>query len=157
MLCTYLTTQTQYSHTLYTNSPTAAPLHLLTHTVHHCRICFRTHTPTHSHPPTHPHPTHCCRLHPEAGYSLRNSPHLRPAWELDEAILRVSHAITTGAVPGINADMKDERAVRSIIFSNIIINADMKDELAVCSGIYLIIHTYTLMLLLHSSITVILS
>jgi glycogen debranching enzyme len=51
------------------------------------------------------------RRHPEAGYSLRNSPHLRAAFELDETILRVTKAILQGELPGIGADMSSERAV----------------------------------------------
>jgi glycogen debranching enzyme len=33
--------------------------------------------------------------HPEAGYNLKNSPHLRPAYELDEALMKFSNEIST--------------------------------------------------------------
>ena len=55
------------------------------------------------------------RSHPESGYSLRNSPHLRAAFELDEAVLRVSDAVTRGSVPGIGPDMRDHGAVMAVI------------------------------------------
>jgi glycogen debranching enzyme len=34
--------------------------------------------------------------HPEVGYNLRNSPHLVPAYELDEALMRFSHNVANG-------------------------------------------------------------
>ncbi|KAI9217444.1 glucanotransferase domain of glycogen debranching enzyme-domain-containing protein [Blastocladiella britannica] len=49
------------------------------------------------------------RAHPESGYNLVNSPHLLPAYELDEAILEFSHAIHQGErYPGIPANPKTE-------------------------------------------------
>lgn len=55
------------------------------------------------------------RAHPEAAYSLRNSPHLRAAFELDEAVLRVSDAVTRGNVPGVTPDMRDAGAVAAVV------------------------------------------
>jgi len=53
--------------------------------------------------------------HPEAGYSLSNSPHLRAAFELDEAVLRVSAAIARGGVPGVTPAMASPGAVRAAV------------------------------------------
>lgn len=55
------------------------------------------------------------RSHPEAGYSLRNSPHLRAAFELDEAVLRVSEAIRTGKVSNVGPSMHDDGAVNAAV------------------------------------------
>lgn len=43
--------------------------------------------------------------HPEAGYNLDNSPHLKVAFELDESILNFSSNISTY---GLNGDLKNE-------------------------------------------------
>jgi hypothetical protein len=59
--------------------------------------------------------------HPEAGYSLRNSSHLRAAFELDEAMLRVSGAIAAGRVPGVAAAMHSAAAVGAAC--NAVLNA----------------------------------
>ncbi len=61
------------------------------------------------------------RRHPEAGYSLRNSAHLRAAFELDEAILRVSAAIAGGRVAGVGAAMCSPAAVGAAC--NAVLNA----------------------------------
>ena len=55
------------------------------------------------------------RAHPEATYSLRNSPHLRAAFDLDEVMLRASSAIARGAVPGVSPRMDSEAAVNAAV------------------------------------------
>ena len=51
--------------------------------------------------------------HPEAGYNLKNSPHLRAANELDEAILEFSETIT--ATYGLDSQLKSETALQEIM------------------------------------------
>jgi glycogen debranching enzyme len=55
------------------------------------------------------------RHHPEAGFSLRNSPHLRAAFELDEAILRLSHAIQRQEPHIVSPHMNSEGAVDAAV------------------------------------------
>jgi hypothetical protein len=55
------------------------------------------------------------QTHPEAAFSLRNSPHLRAAFELDEAILRVSRVIRQGEVGNVSPYMKDEGCVNTVV------------------------------------------
>eukprot|EP00842_Homolaphlyctis_polyrhiza_P003324 jgi/Hompol1/3993/HPOL_000689-RA len=51
--------------------------------------------------------------HPEAGYNLKTAPHLRPAYELDEAILQFSDDITT--VYGKPSAAKTEQEIGEIL------------------------------------------
>ncbi len=60
--------------------------------------------------------------HPECGYSVSldpqqpvNSPHLRPALELDLALQRLQDAIRAGQVPGLPKDVKSEQDVELIV------------------------------------------
>ncbi|KNE73199.1 glycogen debranching enzyme [Allomyces macrogynus ATCC 38327] len=42
------------------------------------------------------------RAHPESGYNLVNSPHLYPAYLLDDALQNYSYRVATGQVAGVN-------------------------------------------------------
>ncbi|KAJ3363872.1 hypothetical protein GGF31_000655 [Allomyces arbusculus] len=42
------------------------------------------------------------RAHPESGYNLVNSPHLYPAYLLDDALQNYSYRVATGQVPGVD-------------------------------------------------------
>ncbi|KAJ8327597.1 bifunctional 4-alpha-glucanotransferase/amylo-alpha-1,6-glucosidase [Batrachochytrium dendrobatidis] len=51
--------------------------------------------------------------HPEAGYNLKTAPHLRPAYELDDAILQFSDDIAT--VHGKSATVKNDQELVDIV------------------------------------------
>ena len=53
------------------------------------------------------------RDHPECGYNLVNSPHLRPAWVLDRAICHVTTRVAEGRykAKGLPADITNESHV----------------------------------------------
>ncbi|KAF7652312.1 hypothetical protein LDENG_00098520 [Lucifuga dentata] len=53
------------------------------------------------------------RLHPECGYNLVNSPHLKPAWLLDRALWRLSCEVADGkhAERGLPALIQNERQI----------------------------------------------
>ncbi|KAJ1547317.1 hypothetical protein HK096_003443, partial [Nowakowskiella sp. JEL0078] len=59
--------------------------------------------------------------HPEAGYNLRNSPHLRPAYDVDEAILVFSEEIESKY--NLPSNLKTEAELQAVlnIFQNVII------------------------------------
>ena len=48
--------------------------------------------------------------HPECGYNLVNSPHLRPAWVLDRALSHLSDSIASGSyvAKGLPAEITSE-------------------------------------------------
>ncbi|KAJ3208826.1 hypothetical protein HDU67_006518 [Dinochytrium kinnereticum] len=50
------------------------------------------------------------QLHPEAGYNLKNSPHLRIAYELDEALMHMSDDLVEA---GISVDIKSEETLQA--------------------------------------------
>lgn len=50
--------------------------------------------------------TEWLKEHPEAGYNLENSPHLRPAYYVDKTIYELSLAIAEGKVQGLPADLQ---------------------------------------------------
>lgn len=51
------------------------------------------------------------REHPECGYNLVNSPHLRPAWVLDRAIWHLTTRVANGYYKekGLPADITNEK------------------------------------------------
>lgn len=51
------------------------------------------------------------REHPECGYNLVNSPHLRPAWVLDRAIWHLTTRVADGYYKekGLPADITNEK------------------------------------------------
>ncbi|XP_033960867.1 glycogen debranching enzyme isoform X2 [Pseudochaenichthys georgianus] len=62
--------------------------------------------------------------HPECGYNLVNSPHLRPAWVLDRAIWHLTTRIAEGryAAKGLPADITKEShltAIRSVLWEDV--------------------------------------
>ncbi|XP_071379954.1 glycogen debranching enzyme-like, partial [Centroberyx affinis] len=62
--------------------------------------------------------------HPECGYNLVNSPHLRPAWVLDRAIWHLTTRMADGryAAKGLPADITGEahlNAVRSVLWQDV--------------------------------------
>ena len=59
--------------------------------------------------------------HPEAGYNLVNSPHLRPANEVDVAILEFSESL--GPVYGLNPDVQTDGQLNDVmaLFKNLIV------------------------------------
>ncbi|KAI9310296.1 glucanotransferase domain of glycogen debranching enzyme-domain-containing protein [Dichotomocladium elegans] len=61
--------------------------------------------------------------HPEAGYNLDNSPHLRPAYELDTALWELSNNLTTYGLPTVIQSEKDVDIVmayiKDVIFPNL--------------------------------------
>ncbi|XP_059200245.1 glycogen debranching enzyme [Centropristis striata] len=64
------------------------------------------------------------REHPECGYNLVNSPHLRPAWVLDRAIWHLTTRIAEGryAAKGLPADITNEsqlNAIRSVLWQDV--------------------------------------
>nr|XP_057917611.1 glycogen debranching enzyme isoform X2 [Doryrhamphus excisus] len=64
------------------------------------------------------------REHPECGYNLVNSPHLRPAWVLDRAIWHLTTRIAEGRYKdrGLSADITNEShldAIRSVLWNDV--------------------------------------
>ncbi|XP_028282971.1 glycogen debranching enzyme isoform X1 [Parambassis ranga] len=62
--------------------------------------------------------------HPESGYNLVNSPHLRPAWVLDRALCHVTTRIAEGRyeAKGLPADITKEshlNAIRSVLWEDV--------------------------------------
>ncbi|XP_037642885.1 glycogen debranching enzyme isoform X3 [Sebastes umbrosus] len=62
--------------------------------------------------------------HPECGYNLVNSPHLRPAWVLDRAICHLTTRIAEGRykAKGLPADITNEshlNAIRSVLWEDV--------------------------------------
>ncbi|KAL6104713.1 agl [Pungitius sinensis] len=62
--------------------------------------------------------------HPECGYNLVNSPHLRPAWVLDRAIWHLTTRVAKGhyVAKGLPADITNERhlnAIRSVLWQDV--------------------------------------
>jgi glycogen debranching enzyme len=54
--------------------------------------------------------------HPEAGYNVTNSPHLRPALELDDALLQLSVSIASGLRPhGLSDNIGSEGELRQLM------------------------------------------
>lgn len=51
--------------------------------------------------------------HPEAGYNLQNSPHLKPAFELDDALITFSEEIST--VHGRSPILRNEHDVEEVV------------------------------------------
>jgi glycogen debranching enzyme len=50
--------------------------------------------------------------HPEAGYNMNNSPHLRPAYYVDKVLNELSNTIASDTVPGIQADLRPDDVPR---------------------------------------------
>lgn len=64
------------------------------------------------------------REHPECGYNLVNSPHLRPAWVLDRALWHLTTRVAEGRykAKGLPADITTEshlNAVRSVVWQDV--------------------------------------
>ncbi|XP_058498944.1 glycogen debranching enzyme isoform X2 [Solea solea] len=64
------------------------------------------------------------REHPECGYNLVNSPHLRPAWVLDRALWHLTTRVAEGRyeAKGLPADITQEShltAIRSVLWEDI--------------------------------------
>lgn len=64
------------------------------------------------------------REHPECGYNLVNSPHLRPAWVLDRALWHLTTRVAEGRykAKGLPADITTEshlNAVRSVMWQDV--------------------------------------
>lgn len=62
--------------------------------------------------------------HPECGYNLVNSPHLRPAWVLDRAIRHLTTRVIEGRyeAKGLPADITDDshlKAIRTVMWEDI--------------------------------------
>nr|XP_033506767.1 amylo-alpha-1, 6-glucosidase, 4-alpha-glucanotransferase a isoform X1 [Epinephelus lanceolatus] len=62
--------------------------------------------------------------HPECGYNLVNSPHLRPAWVLDRALWHLTTRVAEGRykAKGLPADITNEshlNAIRSVLWQDI--------------------------------------
>ncbi|KAL7386629.1 hypothetical protein ABVT39_011254 [Epinephelus coioides] len=62
--------------------------------------------------------------HPECGYNLVNSPHLRPAWVLDRALWHLTTRVAEGRykAKGLPADITNEshlNAIRSVVWQDI--------------------------------------
>ncbi|KAI9136440.1 glucanotransferase domain of glycogen debranching enzyme-domain-containing protein [Paraphysoderma sedebokerense] len=58
--------------------------------------------------------------HPEAGYNLINSPHLRPAYELDEGLLEFSKSLKSRGLPTILKSEKDLNSILATLQSKIL-------------------------------------
>uniref|UniRef100_A0A4W6G5N5 Glycogen debranching enzyme n=1 Tax=Lates calcarifer TaxID=8187 RepID=A0A4W6G5N5_LATCA len=64
------------------------------------------------------------REHPECGYNLVNSPHLRPAWVLDRAVWHLTTRVAEGRYKdkGLPADITNEshlNAIRSVLWQDV--------------------------------------
>uniref|UniRef100_A0A8D3DRY9 Glycogen debranching enzyme n=1 Tax=Scophthalmus maximus TaxID=52904 RepID=A0A8D3DRY9_SCOMX len=64
------------------------------------------------------------REHPECGYNLVNSPHLRPAWVLDRAICHLTSRVADGRyeAKGLPADITSEshlNAIRTVLWEDV--------------------------------------
>uniref|UniRef100_A0A8C4GD67 Glycogen debranching enzyme n=1 Tax=Dicentrarchus labrax TaxID=13489 RepID=A0A8C4GD67_DICLA len=64
------------------------------------------------------------KKHPECGYNLVNSPHLRPAWVLDRAIWHLTTRVAEGRYKdkGLPADITNEshlNAIRSVLWQDV--------------------------------------
>ncbi|XP_070775031.1 glycogen debranching enzyme [Enoplosus armatus] len=64
------------------------------------------------------------KKHPECGYNLVNSPHLRPAWVLDRAIWHLTTRVAEGRykAKGLPADITSEshlNAIRSVLWQDV--------------------------------------
>ncbi|XP_029380341.1 glycogen debranching enzyme-like isoform X2 [Echeneis naucrates] len=64
------------------------------------------------------------REHPECGYNLVNSPHLRPAWVLDRAIWHVTTRVADGhyTIKGLPPDITNDshlNAIRSVLWQEV--------------------------------------
>ncbi|XP_069029313.1 glycogen debranching enzyme isoform X1 [Embiotoca jacksoni] len=62
--------------------------------------------------------------HPECGYNMVNSPHLRPAWVLDRAIWHLTTRVAEGRYEpqGLPADITNEshlNAIRNVLWANV--------------------------------------
>ena len=63
--------------------------------------------------------------HPEAGYNLANSPHLRPAYSLDVALARFSHELAEGKwkAVGLQPEVQSEEdldRIRSVLLETVL-------------------------------------
>ncbi|XP_031163660.1 glycogen debranching enzyme-like isoform X1 [Sander lucioperca] len=76
-------------------------------------------------------------LHPECGYNLVNSPHLKPAWLLDRALWHLSCEVADGKfseqrVPALFQDEWNMNALRGVLWQQVFSRLRLWEFLQVC-------------------------
>lgn len=85
------------------------------------------------------------RVHPECGYNLVNSPHLKPAWILDRALWHFSCAAADGKYSGdgLPALIENEKHIK--VSSHGILQTNGQEPLKLCTLTWLSDASRTLM------------